>query len=205
MDNEFPNPHNITDVALDEVYHLYGKAPPTSVIVSVGPGIPNDHDVKVLKKLSRRFSWPNVANIRQWRAMKTPHPAQIHEVVGNGEQYQQDSPDRSDTSGSSSSSSSNSSTIADALEQDHEKRMKERLGKDYPGEHIYYRLAPRLAGDNLSLNDVPLIRVAHADVDAYLGKNKTAVLIEEAAAQFWDGKQAKPTTTEGHEDVILCE
>lgn len=58
-DDGFPNPHNITDLAMDEAYHIYGERPALSVIVNIGPGIPSDHDIEKLQFLSRQFSWPN--------------------------------------------------------------------------------------------------------------------------------------------------
>jgi hypothetical protein len=54
MDNKFPKPHNITELALDEMWGLYGTDVEMSVIVNVGPGIPNGCDVK---QIASRFSW----------------------------------------------------------------------------------------------------------------------------------------------------
>lgn len=53
-DTKFPKPHNITELALDEMWGIYGTDVPLSVIVNIGPGLPNDHDVK---RMARRFSW----------------------------------------------------------------------------------------------------------------------------------------------------
>jgi hypothetical protein len=54
MDSKFPKPHNITELALDEMWGLYGTDVEMSVIVNVGPGLPNDSDVK---QIASRFSW----------------------------------------------------------------------------------------------------------------------------------------------------
>jgi hypothetical protein len=59
-DNKFPKPHNITELALDEMWGLYGTAVPLSVIANIGPGIPNTFDVM---QIARRFSW----------GLKVPH------------------------------------------------------------------------------------------------------------------------------------
>lgn len=59
-DTKFPDPHNITELALDEMWGIYGTKVPLSVVVNIGPGLPNDSDVK---QIARRFSWglPSVA------------------------------------------------------------------------------------------------------------------------------------------------
>ena len=53
-DTKYPKPHNITELALDEMWGLYGKDVPISVIVNIGPGLPNYSD---LKQIAKRFSW----------------------------------------------------------------------------------------------------------------------------------------------------
>ena len=58
-DTKFPEPHNITELALDEMWRIYGTDVPLSVIVNIGPGLPNDIDVK---KIAKRFSWGLKAN-----------------------------------------------------------------------------------------------------------------------------------------------
>src|SRR5271156_2884067 len=52
FDSRFPKPHNITDLAIDEAYDLYGDKYPISMILNVGPGIPSAHDVLMLSKAS---------------------------------------------------------------------------------------------------------------------------------------------------------
>lgn len=59
-DTKFPKPHNITELALDEMWGIYGTEVPLSVIVNIGPGIPNTFDVR---QIARRFSW----------GLKVPH------------------------------------------------------------------------------------------------------------------------------------
>ena len=53
-DTKFPEPHNITGLALNEMYGIYGTDVPLSVVVNIGPGLPNDADVQ---DITRRFSW----------------------------------------------------------------------------------------------------------------------------------------------------
>jgi hypothetical protein len=53
-DTKFPKPHNITELALDEMWGLYGTDVPLSVVVNIGPGLPSNADIK---QIARRFSW----------------------------------------------------------------------------------------------------------------------------------------------------
>ena len=53
FDDQFPHPHNISELAVDEVYALYGKKTPISVVVNIGPGMPRPADVKLI---THRFS-----------------------------------------------------------------------------------------------------------------------------------------------------
>ena len=54
LDIKFPSPHNITDLALDEMWGLYGTDVEISVVVNIGPGTPNASDCK---RIAKRFSW----------------------------------------------------------------------------------------------------------------------------------------------------
>ena len=51
---KFPKPYNITELALDEIWGIYGNDVPISIVVNIGPGNPSDVDVK---QIARRFSW----------------------------------------------------------------------------------------------------------------------------------------------------
>ena len=53
-DSKYPKPHNITELALDEVWGLYGTEVPLSIVVNIGPGLPSKTDVK---QIAQRFSW----------------------------------------------------------------------------------------------------------------------------------------------------
>jgi len=197
MDNKFPNPHSISNVVLDEVYHLYGEKPPLSVLVNVGPGIPSDNDVKKLKKLSQSFSWEPFKSLRRQREKVTPSPA-VSVTVPAAENDLK----RTVTSGSSSSSGSCTSMQAEILEQEHEKRIRKRLQDDYERRGIYYRLAPRRPGDKLSLNDVSLIDDTNTEVDEYLKMPETEELVKRAAKRYW-GEIVPHETEAGETDDIV--
>ena len=46
--------HNVTELALNEMWGLYGRDVEISVVINIGPGIPNDPD---LRNIARSFSW----------------------------------------------------------------------------------------------------------------------------------------------------
>lgn len=54
LDTKFPSPHNITELALDEMWGLYGTDVEISVVVNIGPGNPNASDCR---NIAKRFSW----------------------------------------------------------------------------------------------------------------------------------------------------
>ena len=51
---QFQSPYNVTELALNEMWGLYGKDVEISVVVNIGPGIPNNPD---LEHIARSLSW----------------------------------------------------------------------------------------------------------------------------------------------------
>lgn len=52
-DIQSQGPHNTTELALNEMWGLYGKDVEISVVVNIGPGVPNDPD---FRNIAKRFS-----------------------------------------------------------------------------------------------------------------------------------------------------
>jgi hypothetical protein len=185
-DNGFPNPHNITDLAMDEAYHVYGEKPPMSMIVNIGPGIPSDHDVEKLQKLSRRFSWADwwssSSSSRSSSTKSTSSASTPASSALTGAQLTE-TPSRVDTSSSSSSE-------AEEVERQLESTVKDRLEKDYQGRKIYMRLAPPPARDELALNDVLVICASSEEVDKFLELDQTKDLLREAARRYCVASEA---------------
>ena len=73
-DAEFPGPHNITGLALDEMWAIYGTDVPISVVVSIGPGLPDSTDAK---QIARKF-WRILDPIAEYTAVsikgRSPDP-----------------------------------------------------------------------------------------------------------------------------------
>ena len=76
-DTKFPKPYNITELALDEMWGIYGTDIPLSVVLNIGPGLPTDTDVE---KIARRFSWGLNANPTH----ETPSVSPLEKVQGEG-------------------------------------------------------------------------------------------------------------------------
>ena len=60
LDINSPSPHNITELALNEMWGLYGTDVEISAVVNIGPGIPNASDCR---HIARRLSWGKEAAI----------------------------------------------------------------------------------------------------------------------------------------------
>jgi hypothetical protein len=179
-DNGFPNPHNITNLALDEAYHIYGKRPPLSVIVNIGPGIPSDHDIEKLQDLSRKFSWPYwpSGSSRTKSSLKGSSASSPTSSTENSSDIKfTQSPDRSDTASSASSG-------AEVIERQIEADIKQRLQEDYQDRKIFIRLAPPPGHDDLALNDVDVISASSEEVDRFLEKDETKERLKEAARRY---------------------
>ena len=65
QDTQFPSPHNITELALNETWGLYGKDVEISVVVNIGPGSPDARDCE---RIARRFSWGRPAASKRRRS-----------------------------------------------------------------------------------------------------------------------------------------
>lgn len=57
LDYQFPSPHNITELALNEMWGLYGTDVEISVVVNIGPGNPTASDCR---HIAKRFSWGRI-------------------------------------------------------------------------------------------------------------------------------------------------
>ncbi len=80
MDIQFPYPHNITELALNEMWGLYGKDVEISVVVNIGPGTPNASDYR---KIARRFSWGRKTAATSPTPPKRAWPSGAKEVTRN--------------------------------------------------------------------------------------------------------------------------
>jgi hypothetical protein len=144
--------------------------------LNIGPGIPSKHDVRILAKASRTFSWPDKSKLTIWRARAPridPNASRLQQHL----RQESLAPTRSNTDSSTGSEE----------ERLIEEKIKNRLEveqSDQGGSNIYCRIAPEVSGKNLSLNDVSAMDQSNDVIDVFLADGKTKDLIERAANQY---------------------
>lgn len=175
-DTEFPKPHNITELALDEMWAIYGTDVPISVVVNIGPGLPRNIDVS---HVAKRFIW-GLDTTADLTAMSIQPSGTSHEKSSkkasssipppdyvnqddNTDKLNLTSPTIPDTK--KKSSTGRTKTVGsikdrslDAKLKQREKEMeqdiKSKLDGFYPsGSELYYRLAPAYAAQGTVRND----------------------------------------------------
>jgi hypothetical protein len=183
FDANFPHPHKVSSLALDEAYSIFGQGAALSLILNVGPSIASDSDVRQLKessssrimRIARKFSWPKITSTS---------PALTKENLA--------------TTQSSPSTQARTDTSLSLAASDTEKKLqlgiKERLMKDYAhGDRLYHHVGPveRFAQNSLCLNDVSAMDLSNEEVDKFRADEVAKVLIEEAARQYiWEAASA---------------
>ena len=147
-DTKFPKPHNITELALDEMWGIYGTDVPLSIVLNVGPGLPNDIDIK---KIARRFSWSLKANLTH----ETPSISPSEKV--QGERKRSDA--RTNTFGSIKERGIDAKLRR--LEDDIENDIRKKLNHVRPGNsELYFRLALAKSPQGTPQNDFAASDVA---------------------------------------------
>ena len=197
LDSKFPNPHNITELALDEMWAIYGTDVPLSVVVNIGPGLPNDVDVR---QIARRFSsWGlNLAGAPKRKQARSPAIKQEPALQTQKNQISVTQPDevaqdvkkstirfrkaahkpnseqkhpikRINTVGSLSGRTNDEKLkrYEDEIERD----IKKKLNNVNPGSgNLYYRLALPKAPQGTAQNDSSAAIVAHDATMDYLDR-----------------------------------
>ena len=170
-DTQFPKPHNITKLALDEMWGIYGTDIPLSVVVNIGPGLLNAVDVK---RIARRFSLglnPFAAHeattIRRARWPTVSNPQS--ENVEQGVQEVSDHSHNNTAEGTSTVKPVAEGRIyakLKRLEDDIENDINAKLTDIQPeNAYLYYRLTPAKAPQGTPLNDCS---APYATLDATL-------------------------------------
>ena len=207
-DTKFPKPHNITELALDEMWGIYGIEVPLSVVVNIGPGIPNTFDVR---QLARRFSWgtkapqnvpaplkrsrsPLADEERQPKKRNTAKKAQDGPLVrfqesadrGDGNPKQgprKGSVARIDTFGSVQDRKMDVKLKRD--ETNIELDIKKKLDNIYKGgSDLYYRLALEQAPQGTTKNDSSASGAAMDATVDYLHSPPVGLMISEIAQRM---------------------
>ncbi|KAI4118108.1 MAG: hypothetical protein LQ338_007463 [Usnochroma carphineum] len=172
LDIQFPSPHNITELALDEMWRLYGKDVAISVVVNIGPGIPNASDCK---DIARRFSWgrktPTMDSAVPTKAHKLSVPADYSGREASG--YR-----RYNTFGSEPNVD-----IEEKLKRDEDKieeDIKGKLRRVY-GENAppYHRLAPITSAPRTAQNDTSSPKTTFDATQKFLNTHCVLVHLEQ--------------------------
>lgn len=208
-DNKFPSPHNITELALDEMWAIYGLEVEMSVVVNIGPGLPSKYDVQ---QIAKRFSWGLTSTLNtsfyskrsrspvpeeqmpSKKRTKTDSPQEITDAgpsvrfLATPEQESTGAPGkklpRRDTVGSIQGR-----TVGKKLkrrEAEIENDIKDKLQEIYKekGKGLYYRLAPLHAPQGTAQNDSSAPGVALDATMDFLGQAHTVNKIDEIAGRI---------------------
>jgi hypothetical protein len=220
-DTKFPKPHNITELALDEMWGLYGTEVPLSVIVNIGPGNPNSADVR---QIAQRFSWgvkvpfllPSPLKRSRSPPVDNEHPpkkqntftdkkaepnsegpsVRFHESTGkgvgnSGSGVRKRSLARIDTFGSIQDRKMEVKMKRD--ENKIECDIRDKLDRIYQGgSRLYYRLALDQAPRGTTLNDSSASGVALRATKNYIKKPLIVIKIDEIAQRMPERHQAAP-------------
>ncbi|KAL9606102.1 MAG: hypothetical protein Q9179_000728 [Wetmoreana sp. 5 TL-2023] len=153
----FPRAYNITGLALNEMWGLYGKDVDISVVVNIGPGIPNASDMRAI---ARRFSWGRKAPKRsdqQFPPLVCPSDQETAVL-------------RQDSFGSN-----HTVDIEEKLKRDETKiedDIRRKLQTVYRGKPggppPYYRLAPEISAPRTAHNDTHSPKTTFDAIARYL-------------------------------------
>lgn len=221
-DTKFPKPHNITELALDEMWGIYGVGVPLSIVLTIGPGFPSDVD---LKQMARRFSWssnalgagsvlPPTPNLSQFGGTPPGSPRFVHPDEGgqdskqssnrlHGHQSRQASAStRAIDGGSRAESRTNTfgsirnrdiDTKLRRMEDHIEADVRKKLQSIYSdGSEIYVRLAPTNAPEGTPQNDSAAPGVASNATIDYLSMPGVAIAIDEVVNRMLKQAQIVP-------------
>jgi len=196
-DNKFPQPHNITKLALDEMWGIFGTDVPISVIVNIGPGVPSKCDVH---QIVERFSWPKRTSTNSSVRSNSPissGPAPIESRTTSPKapglsvhfisrqrstKSQIPSLTRNSTFGSISDQSLRQELLK--LEENIEEDIKAKLNHFYPGQELYYRLGPEQAPLGTAQNDATAPGVALDATLKYLKMRKVGDRVDEIGGRI---------------------
>ena len=211
QDTQFPSPHNITELALNEVWGLYGKDVEISVVVNIGPGSPDARDCE---RIARRFSWgrrPAVSKRRRssgnlefsnnFKRVKSYDRESTDEILPMPQEESQKSPRvtlESKLARPSRDAERNASvarlntwgserniSMEEKLKRDEgqiEKDIRKKLKNVYPNNPPpYYRLAPERSAPGTALNDISSPKASFDSTRIFLNTPRVEARIDEVS------------------------
>lgn len=207
LDVKFPSPHNITELALNEMWGLYGEDVEISVVVNIGPGNVNASDCK---KIAKRFSWGRRMATPSSSSPSTPgatakgtHPGRTQEHTSANELNPGDPKASQGISFEDSRSANPAETVRKTTNvhrhktfgSEHHMDTEEKLKRDesaiednirtklrnvYPDNPPpYYRLAPDVSAPKTAKNDTSFSRITSDATNEYLKLPRVEVDMDE--------------------------
>ena len=149
-DTQFPKPHNITQLALEEIWGIYGTDVPLSVVVNIGPGLPHDSDVeRITQKFPRGLNFGSAHG-----ATPTKKSKSFTSPISQSDNVEQDMKQSSDRFHKNEAGEFSTFESLWKSEVDLEYEISTQLSLIHPGNaDLYFRLAPVKAPRGSYLND----------------------------------------------------
>ena len=149
-DTQFPKPHNITQLALEEMWGIYGADVPLSVVVNIGPGLPHDSDVKRIdRNFLLGFKFGSAHEATSTKTSKSPTSA-----VSESDNVEQDMKQCYDRFHNDEAGDVSNLEALRRFQYDLERKISTQLSLIHPGDaDPYFRLAPVTAPRGSYLND----------------------------------------------------
>ncbi|KAL8964170.1 MAG: hypothetical protein Q9183_004643 [Haloplaca sp. 2 TL-2023] len=168
-DTQFPTPHNITDLALHEVWKLYGNDGPISALINISPGHPDADDCK---RLASRFHWGTSTS-----ATANSQPTSSH-INGTSDPRDHDSSPSHEKYNHDARLRKNK---ADIQEQHIEQKLAHAYGSNPPP---YFRFGPEVAAKGTVRDDTHASRAVSENVKAYLRDPRVEQKLVEAGEKL---------------------
>ena len=180
-DTQFPKPHNITQLALEEMWGIYGTNAPLSVVVNIGPGLPHDSDVKpIARKLPLGFKFGSAyeATFRKTSKSSTS-------PISQSDNVEQDMEQSSDRFHKDETGDSFTLEGLRRLEYEMECKISKELSLVRPGNaDLYFRLAPVNAPPGSYLNDSSVPKAVQDATITYLNNASVDWKVDQIARRM---------------------
>ena len=178
IDTQFPKPHNITQLALEEMWGICGTDVPLSVVINIGPGLPHDSDVQRIARNSRLgFKFGSAHEATSTKTSKSPTSP-----VSDSDNVEQDMKHSSDHFHKDEAGDFSTLESLRRFQYDLERKISTQLSLIHPGDaDPYFRLAPVTAPRCSYLNDSSVPGAVQNATITYLGNASVEKTVDEIA------------------------
>ena len=165
FDSDFPFPHDVSSLALDEARTIFGKHLEISLVLNIGPSAPNPIDIRQLAAASSSARSTRIGRALLWSRFTG----------------------RSGMDGILMRKSLAGAGGSDPAEQRLRLKLKTRLESEYlDGDRLYHCIRPlnRFAPKGLCLNDVSAIDSSDHEVDKFRADPQATELTKAAVSRY---------------------